>query len=547
MRGQHEGSLKTARGLARAALHLSASGKTSALNLARQAVAMNAEPETLGAYCRVATALYDINTLEDAVALAEPYADSSAELAALINELRAGPLAVIALARRLPAREPLAITPTPGRILYILHKSLPHATDGYATRSHGLAQAMLARGADLVCLTRPGFPHDLDTNGGRALPDNAIETVDGVHYNRLASPMRSAFPPPPFECMAHASIEYLTRSAARLVEAIRHHRPACVVAASNSTTALPACLAAHQLGIPFVYEVRGFWEISRMASDPDYLLTAMGRQERYLEIATAQAAQAVITLTGPMRDELIARGVEPARIAVVPNGCDPERFAPKPRNRALAERLALAAETPVIGYVGSFNAYEGLDILVQACAALKREGLQFRLLLVGSEPPDSAGNQPVTGEINRMAAEQGLGDWLIMPGRVPHDTVADWYSLIDIAPFPRKSLPVTQLVSPLKPLEAMAMAKAVVASSVGGMQEIVTDGHNGLVVPSDNAPALAEALRALLHNETQRRQLGAAAREWVRDERGWEQSAMTINLITQSLMLRNKHSKNHHF
>ena len=182
-----------------------------------------------------------------------------------------------------------------------------------------------------------------------------------------------------------------------------------------------------------------------------------------------------------MRDELVRRGVDPATITLLPNSCDPERFTPRGRDAALAARLGIPASVPVIGYIGTFVQYEGLEDLVAACAMLHGRGRDFRLMLIGNENVSGTEKGPITAEIERIAAEAGLSDRLIMPGRVPHEEVAAYYSLIDIAPFPRKPQPVTEMVSPMKPLEALAMEKAVVVSSVAALTEMIADEETGLV------------------------------------------------------------------
>jgi glycosyltransferase involved in cell wall biosynthesis len=169
----------------------------------------------------------------------------------------------------------------------------------------------------------------------------------------------------------------------------------------------------------------------------------------------------------------------------------------------------------VIGYIGSFVDYEGLDDLTRACGQLKKQGLQFRLLLVG------ASEGPIYKRIQSIAAQQGLGDWLILPGRVPHHEVESWYSLIDIAPFPRKPLPVTELVTPLKPLEAMAMKKVVVMSSVAAMAEMVEEGVTGLVFQKGNQDSLVSTLSHLITEPELRIRLGEQARHFVESERNW--------------------------
>ena len=209
-----------------------------------------------------------------------------------------------------------------------------------------------------------------------------------------------------------------------------------------------------------------------------------------------------------MRDELIARGVDAGKITLLPNSCVPEKFPPQPRDQALAAKLNIPADVPVIGYIGSFVQYEGLDNLTQAAAILKGRGLEFRLLLVGNENVSGQSKGPITAAIEAAADEGGLTDWLIMPGRIPHEEVAAHYSLIDIAPFPRKPQLVTEMVSPMKPLEAMAMEKAVVASSVHALTEMVRDGETGLLFEKGNVEALADTLERLIKDPALRQRLG---------------------------------------
>lgn len=530
--------LTQAGGLAKAAMHLATKGHMSALDLSREAVELASDPFTLFARCRVALQLYDTDALENAVRSAESQSVECPALHSLVCDLRSGPLAAIELTRQLNVRGPLEMEPVPGRILYILNKSMPEAMDGYAMRSQGIARALLQKGVDLVCVTRPGFPYDLDPGSKVSETADLVEVVDGVKYHRLAWPRRSCLPAKPTEYMEDGSLAYLRQSAKRLAEAIARHRPACVVAASNMSTALPACLAAHGSGLPFVYEVRGFWEITRASRDPDYLLTPTGRQERYLEMATARAADAVVTLTSAMREELVSRGVPEQGITLAPNACDPLRFSPIPQDSALMHQLGLRDGMPVIGYVGTFNAYEGLDDLVRACAGLRQEGLEFRLLLVGSGPAKVDGRCVVTGQLRELANKLGLDDWLIMPGRVLHEEAVRWYSLIDIAAFPRKPKPVTELVSPLKPLEALAMEKAVLVSSVGGMREIVEDGITGLVFAKGDPSALGVALRKLLKNEGLRKYMGRKGRVWIEQERSWQDAANEMLSALKPVMQR---------
>ncbi len=403
------------------------------------------------------------------------------------------------------AMQPPQPRATPGierRVLNVLAFSLPYTSVGYATRSHGLALGIRAAGWDIRPVTRPGFPFDFKPElDGQELPEH--DDIDGLRYRRLFDAARSGM----------SEVEYLLACIDHYTRLIEAEQPAVVHAASNYVTALPALIAARRLGVPFVYEVRGFWEVTRSSRDDTFENTPKYRLMQLFEGVVARQADRVITITTAMKEELVGRGVPAERIDIAFNSVDPERFAPRPRDEALAERLGLPSGVPVIGYVGSFVDYEGLDDLVTAAASLRGAGHDFRLLLVG----DGA----VLGALQEQVERLQLQDRVLLTGRVPHDEVEAYYSLIDIAPFPRKPWPVCELVSPLKPFEAMALGKAVVVSDTRALGEIITDGKTGLVFTKGEVTRLHHTLASLLASDVMRRRLGKCAREWVVVERSW--------------------------
>jgi glycosyltransferase involved in cell wall biosynthesis/polysaccharide pyruvyl transferase WcaK-like protein len=411
-----------------------------------------------------------------------------------------------------PEKPQQSVTPVGGRLGYILHNSLPYASGGYATRAQGLALGLQAQSFHVHVVTRPGFP--LDNND--ELTDVPVEeSIEGVAYHRILKPSRSG----------SSAVGYVTSAADALTEAFKEIRPRIVVAASNYQTALPALIAARRLGLPFVYEVRGFWEVTRVSREPEFAVTPAYKIQELMEAETAKRADHVFTLTGPMKEELIRRGVPAERITLIPNSCEPERFTPRDRDLELSARLGIPLDVPVIGYVGTFVQYEGLELLAEAAAILRERGHDFRLLLVGNENVSGSEVGPITAQIQRICAERGLADRVIMPGRVPHEEVEAYYSLIDIAPFPRKSQPVTEMVSPMKPLEAFAMEKAVVASSVAALAEMVEHERTGLIFEKDNVENLADTLARLIGDPQLRRRLGSEARRWVEANRTWTATA----------------------
>lgn len=422
---------------------------------------------------------------------------------------------MFSLARLPQPVPPRGWAPVPGRVAYVLYSSLPWLSTGYAVRSQRLAQALRGAGADLYCLTRPGFPWDEEPAAlAAALPPEAggQEEIGGVPYLRAAEPQFGSWQNHP---------AYVRASADALMARFLELRPAVVLAASNHACALPALIAARRLGLPVAYDMRGFWELSRAAREPGFLGSPQYRHERWLETQAARQADHVFTLSPPMRGALTGRGVAAERVSYLPNGCDPGSFGPPGRGRALAAELNLPEGVPVIGYTGSFPAYEGLEDLVAAAAALKAAGHRFRLLLVGDENGTGLRGTPVTQALRRQAAELGLGDWLLMPGRVPFEQVPDWLDIIDICAFPRRPLLVTETVAPLKPVEAMAAGKAIVLSSVGGMQGLVQHGESGLVFAKGDRAGLERQLVRLLADPELCSRLGRAARARARAEYAW--------------------------
>lgn len=432
-----------------------------------------------------------------------------------LDLIRSQPAFQLNLQRMLPARAAnAAFTPIVGRLAYVLHNSLPFSSGGYATRAQGLAKGLVAQGHEVIAFTRPGYPRDINKSlDAGSVPD--VQEVDGITYVRTFEPSRKKL----------RMQEFMPIATDVMAAHFRHYKPEVVVAASNYICALPALFAARRLGLPFIYEVRGFWEITRLSREPGFINHASYKIQELMEAFVCKEADKVLTLTEAMKVELIRRGVDGNKIDIIPNACQPELFEPCPRDGDLAADLGIPANVPVIGYVGTFVDYEGLDDLARACGILKSRGLEFRLLMVGNENVSGTERGPIAQAVIAAAEEFGFLDWLIMPGRVPHEKVASYYSLIDIAPFPRKPWPVCEMVSPMKPLEAMAMEKAVVVSSVSALAEMAGYGDYGVIFDKGSENALADALTDMLADPALRKSLGQAGRQHVLAERTWMRSA----------------------
>jgi glycosyltransferase involved in cell wall biosynthesis len=405
--------------------------------------------------------------------------------------------------------------PEQRRILNVLAFTLPYFTNGYAIRSHGLLRALMRRGWDMRPVARPGFPGDSGPGWrDRDLPD--ASEVEGVMYRLLAKPSRRET----------THMGYLVEAVAKFKDLIVRERPALVHAASNYMTALPALIAAREMGIPFIYEVRGFWDMTRASSDPGFAGSSKHRHMQLLEDAVCRHADRLLTLTASMKLELVRRGCTRERIHVVHNAVDAAIQIASSRDSVRAEALGLPGDVPVIGYIGSFVDYEGLDDLVAAATVLRNRGKTFRLLLVG----DGIARERVLG----LAFAAGLGDLVYATGRVAPSEVPSYYSLIDVAAFPRKPWPVCELVSPLKPYEAMAFGKAVLVTGTEVLREMVDHERTGLVCAKGDLDALVDSLVRLLDDPALRSRLGGQARRWVIEERSWAGAARQCELAYQT-------------
>jgi PEP-CTERM/exosortase A-associated glycosyltransferase len=398
-----------------------------------------------------------------------------------------------------------------GRILHLVTESLPYYQSGYTIRTHEIVLAQRAAGLDPSVVTSAGFPQ---THGFLDPPPRDL--VEGASYHRVPG---GVWLPEDHRLQQYADgVAALTREL----------RPAVLHAASKFPNALVAAAVRDATGLPVVYEVRGFLEESWLARHAGQ--GPVGERyelDRAAETAAMRAADAVVTLGEGMKAEIAGRGIPADRITVVPNGVAPERFPPQPRDEALARRLGLAPGDVVLGYVSTFFAFEGIRHLVDATAVLRRRGRAVRLLLVGDGEERMA--------LERQAHDLAVHDRVVFTGRVPRDQVNRYYALIDVFVVPRIDATVCHLVTPLKPLEAMAAERAVVVSDVRALREIVTEGETGFSFPAGDAEALADTVDTLLDDPARRAALGKAAGEWVRAERTWRSNGRRYRRLYERL------------
>ena len=385
------------------------------------------------------------------------------------------------------------------RVLHILDHSIP-LHSGYTFRSRAILCGQRRLGWQTFHLTGP------KQGATRALE----EEVDGLLFHRTP-PLEGGPRLPGLDQWA-----LMRQIERRLAEVAAQVRPDLLHAHSPVLDAIPALRVGRRLGIPVVYEVRAFWEDAAV----DHGTTAEGslryRLTRRLETHALGQASHVFTICEGLRGDIVARGIAADTVTVIPNAVDIESFAPGGvADEALKAALGLAGAT-VVGFIGSFYAYEGLDLLLAALPMLLARRPEVRVLLVGGGPQE--------GALEAQAAALGLADKVVFTGRVPHAEVQRYYDLVDVLAYPRHSMRLTELVTPLKPLEAMAQGRLLVASDVGGHRELIRHGETGWLFEAGRARALADAVDQLLARRAQWPQLRAAGRRFVEQERNWTRS-----------------------
>jgi PEP-CTERM/exosortase A-associated glycosyltransferase len=370
---------------------------------------------------------------------------------------------------------------------------------GYSFRSDYIIRAQKRLGLHPIVVTSPkheDFRHE-------------CETIDGIDYHRLRWPRFSARIPLVNQA---ARLAVLTKEIGRLAEDLKVD---VIHAHSPSINGLAGSRAARELKLPVIYELRYYDEDAAASRGKTSCNSLRYRLARRLEQSALEKATRVTTISKALRADLISRGVDAGKIFEIPNGVDTNYFQPQEPDAELIARHDLAGKT-IIGFIGSFYFYEGLEHLIDSMILLLAKRGDVKLMLVGEGEAEPMLRQRVPGQ---------LWDHFVFAGKAPHADVRRRYSTMDILVYPRVRSRLTELTTPLKPLEAMAMEKVVVGSDVGGLRELFSDGEVGFLVEPENPYALAKRLLSLIESPSVRLAMGKRAREFVARERDWEKIA----------------------
>jgi PEP-CTERM/exosortase A-associated glycosyltransferase len=400
------------------------------------------------------------------------------------------------------------------RILHVLDHSIP-LHSGYTFRTLSILREQRKLGWETFHLTSP-------KQGETPVP---FEDVDGQRFYRtpVVAGQLAKLP-------VGRELALMKHLATRLEAVAREVRPDIIHAHSPVLNAFPAIKVARKLGIPVVYEIRAFWEDAAVDLGRTTEGSLRYRATRKLETRAIRQVDHVFTICEGLRSDIAERGIPAGKITVIPNAVDVESFAfGGTPEEALKTQLGLSGCT-VIGFIGSFYAYEGLGLLLDALPLIFVSLPDVRLLLVGGGPQEQT--------LKEHAKRLGIEDKVVFAGRVPHHEVQRYYDLIDVLAYPRHSMRLTELVTPLKPLEAMAQGRLLVASDVGGHKELIRDGVTGMLFHAGSARSLAETIMKLLAKGERWTEMRVAGRQFVETERTWKNSVSRYGDVYQRLLAR---------
>lgn len=414
-----------------------------------------------------------------------------------------------------------ASTPGPtrnGTVIYLAKESRPYLHNGFCTRSHETLQSLAQAGRSVLGVTLPGFPGLLGISN--AEPESRVEQVRYRHLLPNAGTASRA--------LAHD--EYLELASRLLAAEVRRERPSLLHVASGHRgfeSALTGAAVAERFGIPWLYEVRSFFETT-WTPDTRYAEAGEYYERRFAtETRMMHAADLVVTLSGPMRDEIIeARQVDPSKVRVIPNAVDVNRFTPRERDPQLRQHLGLG-DSFTLGYVSNLShPREGQQVLIEAVARLRKQGRNVTGLLVGEGKRQQ--------ELEKLAAKLGVGRQITFTGSVPFDEVADYYAQIDVFVVPRVDDRAARMVSPMKPFEAMAMRVPLLVADLPALAEIVAAGR-GRTFEVGDPESLATEAGTLQDDPELRARLVEEAAGWVATERTWSSVAESFSAIYTEL------------
>lgn len=400
------------------------------------------------------------------------------------------------------------------KILHVLDHSLP-VFSGYVFRTNYILKEQKKLGWQTVHVTSPKHPNPLA----------AEEVYDEKIFYRTFSNSLIQLP-------VIGEWFLMRKLYHRLCEVIEKEQPDVLQAHSPALNGLAAVWAGNKYNLPVLYEQRGLWEDAAVSHGTTQEGSLKYKLSRFLEYYVMRKADAITCICEGLRGDLVSRGISENKITIIPNAVDVSIFQEITTiNTDIKTKLGLN-ESITLGFIGSFYNYEGLDILLESIPTIVKEIPNIKILLVGGGPEEE--------NLKEMVNSLGIQEQVIFAGRVPHNKVHEYYSLVDIFVYPRKKMRLTDLVTPLKPLEAMAQHKLVAASNIGGHNELIKDNATGVLFKPDNAQDLAHTIIKLLKRRGEWPGIIAAARKYVEEVRNWENSVSNYKAVFDRIVVKLK-------
>ncbi len=403
------------------------------------------------------------------------------------------------------------------KVLHVLDHSLP-LHSGYAFRSQNILRCQLDLGWHPCAVT--SIKHQLGLkNNGVSCTD---EQIDNIRFYRadFNSRMTGEY---------SNQFQVVAKLFSSLKRVIALEQPDVLHVHSPALNVLPALVLGRKLGIPVVYEIRAFWEDAAVDHGSYREFSWKYRLVHALETWACRRVHHIAVLCEGIKQDLQKRGISENHMTIVPNGIHTADFQPCPADENFRHALGLEGKL-VIGFVGSFYRYEGLGLLVEAFAKLLKKQNNLILLLVGGGEVE----EELKSQVHRLS----LTSHVVFTGRIPHERIPGVYGLFDFLVYPRNSIRLTELVTPLKPLEAMAMGKPLVASDIGGHRELIQDGETGVLFQAGNVESLVQKLEGLLREPDRIQHLVQCGKSWVAQERSWERIVKRYIPIYQKVLGR---------